>query len=107
MAKKLSWQVRLGDLEWARHTYARPNDDQLQLLGSVRRGMQLGALAKSAEGEYFQVVGDFIERLNKWKIEAAVTKAAATEMFVAPSRALAPARPPVVVIKRRRVPVMT
>ena len=70
--------------------------------------MQLGALAKSAEGEYFQVVGNFIERLNKWKIEAAVTKAMATEIFVAPSRALAKQSSlPVVTVKRRRVPVMS
>ncbi len=106
MAKKQSWFVRLGQSEWIRHTYARPNDDPLRLLGSVRRGMQIGALAKSADGEYFQVVGDFVTPLNKSKIEAAVAKAANSEAFASPQAMAKPAPPPIVVIKRRRIPVM-
>lgn len=106
MAKKQSWFVRLGQPEWSRHTYTRPKDDSLRLLGSVRRGMQVGALAKSADGEYFQVVGDFVAHLNKSKIEAAVAKATTTEVFVSPRAVTKPAPPPIIVVKRRRVPVM-
>ncbi|MES2948830.1 MAG: hypothetical protein V4858_09860 [Pseudomonadota bacterium] len=67
MPKKQSWFIRLGQPEWERHTYARPKSDALQLLGSVRRGMQIGALAKTEDGEYVQVVGDFVTPLNKRK----------------------------------------
>jgi len=106
VAKKQCWFVRLGQPEWARHTYARPKDDPLRLLGSVRRGMQVGALAQSADGEYFQVVGDFVVPLSKWKIEAAVAKATTTEVFASPRAMTKPAPPPIIVVKRRRVPVM-
>lgn len=98
--------MRLGQAEWSRHTYARPEGDQLRLLGSVRRGMQVGALAKSVDGEYFQVVGDFVVPLNKWKIEAAVAKATTPEVPVAPRVIAKPAPPPIIVVKRRRIPVM-
>jgi hypothetical protein len=113
MAKKQSWFVRLGTVEWSRHTYARPKDDSLVLLGSVRRGMQIGALAKSADGAYFQVVGDFLTPLNRSKIEMALAKAKSAQAYSAPHApaysAPAPtaaAAPPVVVVKRRRIPVM-
>lgn len=108
MAKKPSWYVRLGDPEWARHTYARPADDALHLLGSVRRGQQVGALAKTDAGEFVQVVGDFIIPLNKRKIESALARAgSAPPMDYAPRTAPKPAAPPVIIVKRRRIPVMT
>jgi len=68
--------------------------------------MQVGALAQSADGEYFQVVGDFVVPLSKWKIEAAVAKATTTEVFASPRAMTKPAPPPIIVVKRRRVPVM-
>lgn len=99
MAKKLAWFVRLGPLEWARYTYDRLDDDPLRLLGSVKRGPQMGALAITADGQYVQVVGDFITPLCTSQIVRALVKAKAPEPR-------APARPlcvPVVVVKRRRV----
>jgi hypothetical protein len=68
--------------------------------------MQVGALAKSADGEYFQVVGDFVAPLNKSKIECAVARANATEVSASPWVMAKPAPRPIVVVKRRRVPVM-
>ena len=106
MAKKPTWYVRLGQLEWARHTYARPAEDELELLGSVRRGMQVGALAKTRDGEFVQVVGDFIVPLNKRKIETALTKAVSTDAGPAARSVQKAAPPPVVTVKRRRIPVM-
>ena len=106
MAKKPTWYVRLGQLEWARHTYARPAEDELELLGSVRRGMQVGALAKTRDGEFVQVVGDFVVPLNKRKIESALTKAGNVDGGPAVRSTNKPAPPPVVTIKRRRIPVM-
>ncbi len=107
MAKNPSWHVRLGQAEWVQHTYARPPAHPLQLLGSVRRGMQVGALARSVDGQFFQVVGDFVQPLNKRKIEAAIAKATTTEAFVAERAVVKPATPPIIIVKRRRVPVMT
>lgn len=68
--------------------------------------MQIGALAKSANGEYFQVVGDFVQPLNKCKIEAAVLKAATAERLAAPRVTIKQAATPIVIVKRRRIPVM-
>ncbi len=69
--------------------------------------MQVGALAKTQNGEYVQVVGDFVVPLNKRKIETALTKAGGSSdagpAARSPNKA---APPPVVTVKRRRIPVM-
>ena len=120
--KKANWLVRLGAHEWVRHTYARPADDPIRLLGSVRRGPQIGALGITADKKYVQVVGDYVVPLNQGQIKQAIAKYKAYEARLAaattphahyPSDLLssshAPrvaAPPPVVVVKRRRVPVV-
>lgn len=99
----------MGEAEWARFTYAREPDseDALQLLGSVRRGAQVGALAVTAEGAYLQVVGDYLAPLNKREIAKALAVAHSRKhcqpQWAAPrpSHAAAPA-PAVVIVKRRR-----
>lgn len=106
MAKDIPWFVRLGRVEWERHTYERPVSDALRLLGSVRRGQQIGALATNPAGDYFQVVGDYVVPLKRQKIEAAVAKATAQAMLGAPAAVNRRAGAPVVTVKRRRVPVM-
>lgn len=68
--------------------------------------MQIDAMAKSDDVEYFQVVGDFLVPLNKCKIESAVARATTTEMIPAPRLAPKVAIAPTVIVKRRRVPVM-
>lgn len=96
--------MRLGPLEWPRHTYARPDDDPLKLIGSVRRGPQIGALAVTEEGQYVQVVGDHITVLNCFQISKALVNANAIEQLMARqlvSRAAA-APTPIVIIKKRR-----
>lgn len=100
--------MRLGAQEWARYTYQRPPEDALELLGSARRGMQSGALAKGG-AEFVLVVGDHVTALNHAdsKQLAAATKHART---VEPVLAVHPtpargAPPVVVVLKRRRIPV--
>lgn len=79
MAKKVAWFVRLGPLEWSRYTYARLEGDPLRLLGSVKRGLQMGALAITEEGRYVQVVGDFIMPLSSGQIARAIAQANARE----------------------------
>ena len=107
MAKKLKWMVRLGPTEWAQHTYARKEGDHLKLLGSVQRGLQLGALAITCEGQYVQVVGDFVMPLNRSQILYALEKASAsTRRKTAWVSHRAHASSVVIRVKRARVPVM-
>jgi hypothetical protein len=101
MKKKIQWIVRLGESEWARHTYPRPPGDSLRLLGSVRRGPQMGALAETLQGKYVQVVGDFVVALKHHPIDQAI-KAAERFGYAQPKGSM---NMPVVVIKRRRIPV--
>jgi len=107
LKSKPHWSVRLGSQEWAKYTYERPPEDPLQLLGSARRGMQSGALAKLGD-EFVLVVGDHVTPLshadNKQLVAATPHIRTAEPVFVVQP---APVRttPPVVVIKRRRIPV--
>ena len=108
MKTESRWSVRLGAHEWAKHTYERSADDPLQLLGSARRGLQSGALAKLGD-EFVLVVGDHVTPLSHAdnKQLAAVT-AHVNELepvFLFKAAPVSAAPPVVVVIKRRRVPV--
>ena len=108
MKSKPGWSVRLGSLEWARHTYERAHDDSIQLLGSARRGLQSGALAK-VEGEFVLVVGDHVTTLSHADNKELAAATAHAKTFERPAEFLQPpvpkAPPVVVVIKRRRIPV--
>lgn len=109
MAKKPELSVRIGALEWERYTYARPPDADLTLIGSVRDGQQMGALAQTADGKYVQVVGDFMVPLSSAKVAKAIVKANGKPLapvFVAPPVSSPPKPVPVVTIKRRRVFVL-
>ena len=100
--------MRLGAPEWSRYTYARPEGDALRLLGSVRRGPQMGALAMTEDGQYVQVVGDYVTPLNSSQLARAMAKVKPEALSYPVQRPLArTGPPPVVVIKRRRtyVPV--
>lgn len=46
-----------------------------QFLGTVRRGYQIGALARSIQDEYFQVNGDVVQKLNASEVKRALIKA--------------------------------
>jgi len=110
LATKPELSVRIGALEWERYTYARPADAGLTLIGSVRDGQQMGALAQTADGKYVQVVGDFLVPLSTAKVTKAIAKAQGkpvAPVFFAPPVVSTPAKPaPVVTIKRRRVFVL-
>ena len=109
---KPGWRVFLGRAAWSRYTYERPEGDDLKLLGSVSKGAQVGALAMTAEGEYVQVVGDYMVPLKTKEIAKAVANAPREPNPVlsgeTPSwlafRKEAPV--PVVIVKKRRVAVM-
>ncbi len=95
--------MRLGVPEWSRYTYARPEGDALRLLGSVRRGPQMGALAMTEDGHYVQVVGDYVTPLNSSQLTRALAKAKPEELSYPVQKTVARVGPPpVVTIKRRR-----
>lgn len=113
--RKPGWRVVLGRLAWSRYTYERPHGDALKLLGSVSKGMQVGALAMTLDEKYVQVVGDHITPLNTREITKAVANApkesaarypdfSRESALVLVARKDTPA--PVVIVKKRRVAVM-
>jgi hypothetical protein len=74
-----------------------------QLIGTVQRGMQIGALAKMPDGDYAQVNGDIVETLNRSRVEFALRAATGTkpgEPIVNIPRAPSPAV--VVTVKKKR-----
>ena len=102
MLKKPAWQVRLGPLEWLKYTYARPEGDALTLLGSVRKGLQVGALATNNEAQYFQVVGDHLTLLNTSQITKAMAKCKTTDSAPPHRTSLRATVAPLVIVKKRR-----
>jgi hypothetical protein len=108
LKSKSRWSVRLGPLEWVKHTYERPTDDYLQLLGSARHGMQVGALAKLGD-EFVLVVGDHVSTLSRADNKDLAAATAHAQSFEQPMEfqkmpPVSVAAPVVVVIKRRRIP---
>jgi hypothetical protein len=85
--------------------FAFPRDD-LAYLGTIRRGIEIGALAKDSAGNFLQVNGDMRQALNKSRIEAklrdTVGKYPATEHTRQPTVAER-AAVTIVVKPRRRV----
>jgi hypothetical protein len=107
LKSKQRWSVRLGTLEWGRHTYARSAEDPLQLLGSARKGLQSGALAKLGD-TFVLVVGDHVTPLSQADNKDLAAAIAHVKLFEPPyAPPPAPQRsapPPVVIIKKRRIP---
>lgn len=103
MEEGTDWVVRLGREEWLRYTYERPQGDSLQLLGSVSRGPQIGALAVDKDGHYLQINGDYTSPLNSITLRRAVAAARQSGWRPAAPAGQDSARVPVVTIKRRRV----
>lgn len=110
--RKPGWRVVLGRTAWSRYTYERPEGDDLQLLGSVHKGAQIGALAMTVEGAYVQVVGDHLAPLKTREIAKALANAprsssAELSRETPPWLVASKASPaPVVIVKKRRVAVM-
>jgi hypothetical protein len=107
LKSKPRWSVRLGCIEWAKHTYERSADDPLELLGSARRSMQSGALARLGN-VFVLVVGDHITALshadNKTIASLTAHAQSVERPFVFQPVNLTATPPVVVVIKHRRIP---
>ena len=91
-------QVTLGE-DW--HRFAFPRDD-LEFLGIIRRGIEIGALAKDLSGAYLQVNGDMRQTLNTSRIEAALRSASSREPKPTYRQPHPQQTPVVVVVKKRR-----
>lgn len=87
--------IRLGPQQFAAER------EGLVMLGTVQRGLEIGALARTESGDYLQVNGDILQPLNKSRIETALRKMQPP----APKRrpVTGPTTTPVVTIKRRRI----
>ena len=91
-------------MEWRRYTYDRPPEDGLKLLGSIRKGLQVGALAQTDDGQYLLVVGDHETPLNQSQITKALGNSPRQAHVTLPTTTnFQAAAPPVVVVKKRRI----
>ena len=70
----------------------------MTMLGTVQRGMQIGALARLSDGTYAQVNGDVVETLNTSRVRHALRGQCGDPPAPRQSRAATA----VVTIKRRR-----
>ena len=78
------------------------------IVGVVIRGIEIGALARCADGSFVKVNGDVVTRLNPRHVQAALNRArpprprADTALTPPPTTTVANAPSVVVVIKKRR-----
>ncbi|HSI58992.1 MAG TPA: hypothetical protein VLA16_15640 [Ideonella sp.] len=92
--------------QWARFSREHAH---LEFLGTVEQQASIGALARSADGAYWQVNGDVERKLNTSRVQAALRAAGHSpkRQGVAPklslSRSASQAPAPTVIVKRRRV----
>jgi hypothetical protein len=101
-------KIHLGP-EWNRFSQRRGD---LELLGTVQDGMTIGAFARWPDGRYVQVNGDIERTLNSSRVKLALAKAESIRRPRSMYRAAAVERlaaaqlpAPVVVVKRRRIPL--
>lgn len=88
--------IRLGP-QW--RAFAFGEHDDLMFLGTVQRGVAgIGALARTPQGGYVQVNGYVVEVLNIFRVKQALASAHGTARQTS-------APPPVVRVKKRRLPV--
>ena len=64
--KTNSDQIILGE-GWRKFAFERPD---LDYLGVIRRGIEIGALAQDKSGAYLQVNGDMRQALNTSRMQA-------------------------------------
>lgn len=96
-------QIILGG-GWQRFAFPTPG---LTYLGTIRRGMEIGALASDGAGNYLQVNGDMHQALNKSRIAAHLRKAGVRPeramVVCQPTTETAPPAVTVIVRRRRRI----
>jgi len=97
-------RIILGD-GWRQFAFKA---DGLAYLGTIQRGMEIGALAQDEAGGYWQVNGDIQQALNKSRVAMLLRKASVRRQAVVPAHQPAQAERPAVSVtikRRRRVPL--
>jgi hypothetical protein len=92
--------IKLGN-GWRQFAFAQPD---LDFIGVIRRGMEIGALAQDRNGAFWQINGDVRKMLNTSRITA-LLQAAKREEQSTPStheRSVEQSHAVVVTIKRKR-----
>lgn len=64
-------QITLGE-GWRQFAFAQAD---IELLGVIRRGIEIGALARDKDGAFLQVNGDMRQPLNTSRIQALLRSA--------------------------------
>lgn len=59
--------------DWFRFTYEKPG---IELLGTVQRGAQIGALVRLPDGKFAEENGDWLHPLNTAQVSLALKQAA-------------------------------
>jgi hypothetical protein len=62
--KRERWKILLGETEWRKYTYQRTAGGEITMVGSIQKGILVGALVKDKQGNYYQLVGDHMVALN-------------------------------------------
>lgn len=73
MKHKMS--VRLASHRWDWQRFAIVNRPGFTFIGTVQRGLQVGALARDEKGTYYQVNGDNLQALNEHQVTQAIVRA--------------------------------
>lgn len=73
MKQKMS--VRLANHRWDWQRFAIVNRPGFTFIGTVQRGLQVGALARDEKGTYYQVNGDNLQALNEHQVTQAIVRA--------------------------------
>lgn len=93
-------QIVLGEA-WRRFAFETTG---LRFLGTIQRGLEIGALAVDVNGTYFQVNGDVLRPLNSSRVSAHLRKAGVLSGHATQPPAAESARQAIpVTVKRRRV----
>jgi hypothetical protein len=100
------YQITLGK-DWARFVHRRLAD--VELLGVVTCGAQIGALGQLADGRFVQINGDWVTPLNASRVRRTLgllRRHQAQPMHHQVARAPAPTTPVEVTVRKRRTVVM-
>jgi hypothetical protein len=97
------YQITLGK-DWTRFVHRTPAD--VELLGVIARGAQVGALGRRADGSYVQINGDWVTPLNTSRVRHTLGHRRVPPLPVhrqaKPLPAPAPATPVQVTVRKRR-----
>lgn len=72
---KQKMTIHLASSQWDWRRFAIVNRVGFTFIGTVHRGLQVGALARDVKGTYYQVNGDHLQVLSEHQVTQALIKA--------------------------------